>query len=274
MAESVDAPDLKSVDHCGRGSSSLPTRIIFYSIMTLHTINYCHHHASLKSLEDSPFVLDEVSFDIESEFSSIGKSVYSKCPVWKHKYNRTFVVRSPIDIEFSVDTKTQSINSRTLSSNELQNLIVFHGDWCTEEKVTLQFCVPKVLFWTKSKNIWIEQCCHPNTTADNNFKLVEGWFNLSNWTRQVSFGFDIHNLTKPVIIKRGDPLYRVRFYSTNLDDGYKLKRSEPPKDIVVAARRRTNVTSVFTKNNIPENIKNNLFKNKPSKCPFNFLFKK
>ena len=26
MAESVDAPDLKSVDHCGRGSSSLPTR--------------------------------------------------------------------------------------------------------------------------------------------------------------------------------------------------------------------------------------------------------
>ena len=32
MAESVDAPDLKSVGHCARGSSSLPTRTEVYPL--------------------------------------------------------------------------------------------------------------------------------------------------------------------------------------------------------------------------------------------------
>ena len=31
MVESVDTPDLKSVDHYGRGSSSLPTRMAQFS---------------------------------------------------------------------------------------------------------------------------------------------------------------------------------------------------------------------------------------------------
>ena len=46
MAESVDAPDLKSVGHYARGSSSLPTRTIntnrvngsFYEIPNKHNI--------------------------------------------------------------------------------------------------------------------------------------------------------------------------------------------------------------------------------------------
>ena len=41
MAESVDAPDLKSVGHYGRGSSSLPTRITHkYNGYTASVMNY------------------------------------------------------------------------------------------------------------------------------------------------------------------------------------------------------------------------------------------
>ena len=41
MAESVDAPDLKSVDHCGRGGSSPPAPIVhddFVRRGTLHQL--------------------------------------------------------------------------------------------------------------------------------------------------------------------------------------------------------------------------------------------
>ena len=40
MAESVDAPDLKSVDHYGRGSSSLPTRITLNTFKGISCMKY------------------------------------------------------------------------------------------------------------------------------------------------------------------------------------------------------------------------------------------
>ena len=41
MAESVDAPDLKSVEHCARGSSSLPTRTQGKELAPLYVKSLC-----------------------------------------------------------------------------------------------------------------------------------------------------------------------------------------------------------------------------------------
>ena len=74
MAESVDAPDLKSVEHCARGSSSLPTCITLNTVRVIHKPMkyhidttyawYDHHEGSvlilLYFIQNVPFTFDEL----------------------------------------------------------------------------------------------------------------------------------------------------------------------------------------------------------------------
>lgn len=235
--------------------------------MTLHKVYY-HHHQDTNPLH-SPFSLEDVSFNIEQESVDV-TSPFHTCPVWKHRANRVFAVRSPID--FHLKISEDHILSATHSQDQLRELIMLAPGYVTDKRIIVQMMLPRILFWTNSNNIWIEALNHPNTAADNNFTLMEGWFNLSNWTRPLAFGFQFHNLNKEVSFKRGDPLFNVRFLSNNLDDGYKLERKEPPNDIMLDAHRRSSVKNHF--NPLPTEIVRNLFKNKEhkSKCPFSFLW--
>ena len=71
MAESVDAPDLKSVDHYGRGSSSLPTRtinILGYTLIPCNTelsTTYAWYNEGTSLIlvyliQNVPFTFDEL----------------------------------------------------------------------------------------------------------------------------------------------------------------------------------------------------------------------
>ena len=131
-----------------------------------------------------------------------------------------------------------------------------------------QLYVPKFLFWTDDDDIWIEQNDHPMTSLNNNIVAVPAWFNLSNWSRTVSVAFTIVNEQKSVIIKKGDPLFRISFYSNNLNDNFKLKQEDyrdEYKDIVEnhLYQRREG-----------DGYKSKLFSktSKTGKCPFSFLF--
>lgn len=234
--------------------------------MSLHKIYYNYIHE--QNPDFSPFCLDDVSFDIKQEPIDTS-SPYNTCPVWKHRTNRVFTVRSPFDFHLKI-TK-DNVFSDTHTQDQLRQLIMLAPGYVTENRIIVQMMLPRILFWTKSKNIWIEASNHPSSSSDNNYTLMEGWFNLSNWTRPLAFGFQFHDLNKDVSFKRGDPLFNVRFFSNNLDDGYKLIRQEPPQNILSQSRRRSSIKDYFSP--IPSDILNNLFKNKQkSKCPFNFLW--
>jgi hypothetical protein len=243
--------------------------------MTINVIEYVQFIGSNYS---TPLSVDGVSYDLESEYSkSIKNTIYSQCPVWKHRSNRVYTVRSPIDVHLSVDVNSQSLYSENLSQEQFDKYFFEAFDtpepgWCTEEKTTIQMTIPRILFWTKKKNIWIEQRAHPLTSLNNNFVVVGGCFNMSNWTRPISFAFDVIDTNRPIIIRRGDPIYQISFYSPNLDDGYLLKKSFPSSEIMDKSANRSTLTTLFN-NKIPQTIKNKLFKNEESKCPFKFLWK-
>ena len=117
-------------------------------------------------------------------------------------------------------------------------------------------------------DIWIEQNDHPMTSLNNNIVAVPAWFNLSNWSRTVSVAFTIVNEQKSVIIKKGDPLFRISFYSNNLNDNFKLKQEEyrdEYKDVV---------ENHLNQRRDEDGYKSKLFSktSKTGKCPFSFLF--
>lgn len=121
--------------------------------MSVVKIYYNQFHGN--NFKQSPFSLDEIGYDIQSLYSLNSSShTYSDCPSWKHKATRTFVVRSPIDLSFIVDKKTQTLECFDIEEEIFKEYFdsTFNQDnWCNENGVTIQLAIPRFLFWTKSK---------------------------------------------------------------------------------------------------------------------------
>ena len=187
--------------------------------------------------------------------------VQNKCPVYNHKQSRTFVATSPIDFTLSIDRSNNKI------SCSRPELLEYDDDHINSPKPVIQLVFPKFLFYTEDDNIWFEFNDHPMTALNNNFIAISGWFNLSNWSRTSSTAITLVDEKRCVIIKKGDPLFRVSFYPPNLDDSIILKKETNTEVIhqwVDAHSKKSE-----------EDWRPRLFsKTKTeSKCPFSFLFK-
>ena len=187
--------------------------------------------------------------------------VQNKCPVYNHKQSRTFVATSPIDFTLSIDRSNNKI------SCSRPELLEYDDDHINSPKPVFQLVFPKFLFYTEDDNVWFEFNDHPMTALNNNFIAISGWFNLSNWSRTSSTATTLVNEKRCVIIKKGDPLFRVSFYPPNLDDSIILKK-ETNTEVV---RQWVDAHSKKSE----EDWRPRLFsKTKTeSKCPFSFLFK-
>ena len=189
------------------------------------------------------------------------KYAQTKCPVHNHKQSRTFVATSPIDFTLSIDRSNNKI------SCSRPELLEYDDEHIQSPKPVIQLVFPKFLFYTEDDNIWFEFNDHPMTALNNNFIAISGWFNLSNWSRTSSTAITLVDEKRCVIIKKGDPLFRVSFYPPNLDDSIILKKetnSEIVHQWVDAHSKKSE-----------EDWRPRLFsKTKTeSKCPFSFLFK-
>ena len=187
--------------------------------------------------------------------------VQNKCPVYNHKQSRTFVATSPIDFTLSIDRSNNKI------SCSRPELLEYDDEHIKSPKPVVQLVFPKFLFYTEDDNIWFEFNDHPMTALNNNFIAISGWFNLSNWSRTSSTAITLVDEKRCVIIKKGDPLFRVSFYPPNLDDSIILKKETNTEVIhqwVDAHSKKSE-----------EDWRPRLFsKTKTeSKCPFSFLFK-
>jgi len=190
--------------------------------------------------------------------------VYTQCPVFNHKSNRTFIAVSPIDFTIQINRNRDLI----VLGNENYNIREFlHVDDLMSPHPVMQISFPKFLFWTEEKNVWFEYNDHPITSLNNNFIGIGGWFNISNWPRSTSNAFTVVNPTKPIVIKKGDPMFRVSFYPPNLDAGIILKKIEDPQKVNQILEQYNSIDRSKT------NWKTKLFsKTQIKTCPFKFLY--
>ena len=194
--------------------------------------------------------------------------VYQQCPAFTHKNERTFVGYSPIELVFSIE-RTSNGPLLSIKDNSMIQFIDIDDQHINSPMPVFQLYIPKFLFWTHDDDVWIEQNDHPMTSLNNNIVGVPAWFNLSNWSRTISVAFTIVNERKPVIIRKGDPLFRISFYSNNLDDDIILKQEEYSEEY-----KQSVETDLYARRDV-KGYKHKLFDqtNKVGKCPFSFLFK-
>ena len=219
---------------------------------------------------ESCLSLDGVGFEPESLLSlSDGEEIYNRCPIWRHRQARTFAIRSPLDTKIEINTVRKSIRIPTWTNAQFQHYIAGNPDpnWCTDKRISMQMSIPKFLFWTNAKNVWIEQKLHWETAVKNNFIAVGGWFNMSEWERTINIAFDVVDHKKPVNIKRGDIIYEVAFHAPNKTAEFKLVKQTPPKSIVNKFIQKSNI-----KRFLPYKTLERALGHKESKCPVDFLW--
>ena len=223
------------------------------SSTTIHYINANH-----KRFDDSLVRQSDLDDD---------RFVYSQCPVYNHRSNRVFVGTSPIDFKLKIDrTPNQNIircSDSTLVEGDDQHV--------NSPRPVVQLKFPRFLFWTHDNDVWFEFNDHPLTSLRNNFIAVGGWFNLSNWSRNLSLAITLVDERKPVIIKKGDPLFRVSFYPSDLNNGVNLSQEKDPTKIDYTCDEYIKKQTIGQQN---KTWKPRLFSETgESKCPFSFLFK-
>ena len=75
---------------------------------------------------------------------------------------------------------------------------------------------------------------------------MTGWFNLSSWCRPISLGVRLVDDKKPIIIKRGDPLYKIRFMKEgNFNKTFELVKSRPEPEVMLDVHKRVKAKKII-----------------------------
>ena len=150
---------------------------------------------------------------------------------------------------------------------EFADDIVYYVDSDMDhDQPVVQLKFPNAHFWTDFDNeyVWFEFLDHPETALNNNFIAIGGWFNIGSHPRTTSLALKFQDGSEDIYIEKGDPLYRVRFYSENMNDKFTLIKKEVSEELLDSfeERRDTLVKDPKFMNTI-------LFdKDARAKCPF------
>lgn len=143
-----------------------------------------------------------------------GDANYLQCPALPAYLKNTFILRSPLDVNLWIDDKgefrTDSCNQTFYDKNFLCKR-GRHGEFFAQ-------LPPAILFFTDTDKSVIAELLPPVLHETPNALFIPGSFDISKWVRPLNYGFEIADKTKPVQIKRGDPLYMVKFVCE--DDGF------------------------------------------------------
>jgi hypothetical protein len=205
---------------------------------------------------------------------------YLKCPSFIDFCKNTFVIRSPLDIDISFDYDT--VTERKYIKTHMYNQ-EFYDDFITdrmqEGPYTMLGLVFGNLFYAE-QSLVVEQMpatfSRTSSVFQKNITVIPGRFDISKLIRPVSFAFEIVDDTQIIKIKRGDPLYYLRFIT---DEPVKINRVKFTDELKHVVYNCVSVKDFVKNNSLEENyalakplidlFRGSLFKKK-SKCPFGF----
>ncbi len=179
-------------------------------------------------------------FSRDDPKAASSKSVQN-CPAAVDFDRRHFVIPVPIDVTLQFvrqpngQLMLQDANETQsgLRPNNLKQILIFHpeAEWRHPERPLIQFLSPYIFV--------ADDPCYVVQTAPylHYFKeqrpgvQMGGRFPIHIWPRPVSWGFEWHDITKPLVLKRGDPWFYVRFETENPSARVRLIEQERTEEL-------------------------------------------
>jgi hypothetical protein len=203
------------------------------------------------------------------------------CPGITGYFKNTFLIRSPIDITITVkaDIKAVTLEGAGYDQKFYKEWVVKRPNDFADPNRPIVTLGPKLVF-VADEDVILEAlpAMMHDSPALRNIHVIPGTYNIHRWMRPVDFTFEVLDPTQPLVFKRGDPLFYIRFIDPK-DRKIELERIEQDNELL-----KTMYGMVVLKNYV-KNVKlNKLYEmahdwikdkkwlpgNKKSRCPFHW----
>lgn len=179
-------------------------------------------------------------------------SDFLRCPAFLGFFKNTFLVRSALDMEFYATPEGH------ISTDKHEPWFInafMSNEGCKESDVYkfLQLQTSYMFFYSR-QSVEIQQlpAFMEHSECHSNIKVIPGEFNISKWIRGLVFAFEVTDVNKPVIIKRGDPLYYVKFITPN-GEKVVLKQTDYLPDLADLASKCISLKKLMPMLSLKEN---------------------
>lgn len=201
-----------------------------------------------------------------------GFASYLRCPAFKDYYRNTFLIRCPMDLKLTVE---KDLNGNKVLRTHSYDQTFFNKN--ISDRLKQSDLLPTMsvdignIFYSKGEVVLEQLSLSMGISQfDTNMNVISGEFDISKWIRPVYLGIEILDETKPIILKRGMPLYFIRFRTSKK---VKLIRKELTKDIQLISNSCLSLKSITPFNTMKENYEHakefmKMYKRKLFKCPF------
>lgn len=204
-------------------------------------------------------------------------SDFLPCPGIAGYFKNTFIVRSPIDITITVKPDIKAVSVEGFDQKFYKEWVVKRPNDFINPQRPIVTLGPKMVF-VADEDVMLEAlpAMLHDTPALRKIHLIPGSYNIHRWMRPVDFTFEVLDTSEPIVFKRGDPLFYVRFVDPK-DRAVELERIEQNDDLL-----KTMYGMVVLKNyvkNVKLNklyemahdwIKNKTWLPKKKRCPFHW----
>lgn len=172
-----------------------------------------------------------------SEIYNGNYSTFRRCPANTSFLKSLWVIRSPADIRIKYNRDTHTYDISGVKQDFVDNFFDGRLNDFDKEKGNPLISLMYSYLFVADEPVWIETYPAFLHGEVENTRFVNGGFNIYNWQRPVDFSFEVLDDKKPIIIKRGQPLFYVRFISNKLNDDFKLQEIEWTDELLKLYKR-------------------------------------
>ena len=156
---------------------------------------------------------------VRTESQSSDPRSVGQCPSVLDFDRRHYVINCPIDVHLrlkltagGMDITNVLADKSPIRADALQRWIVFQPrhEWRNPQRPVLQMLTAYV--FVSDDPVYVNQ--YPpimHYTPDRPGTQISGRFPIDIWPRAVQWAFEWHDTTKDLILRRGEPLFYVRF---------------------------------------------------------------
>ena len=214
-------------------------------------------------------------FRQENAKNTISKSV-TQCPAVLDFDRRYFVVNSPIDLHLRLSVTNGELGITNLLFDKspirpeaLSQMVVFQpqAEWRHPNRPVLQMMTAHI--FVSDDPVYVNQY-PPFLHYNGNLRpgvQINGRFPIDIWPRALQWAFEWHDMSKELILKRGEPLFYVQFEGPDPTASVRLVEAQRTAELMSHIDSITGVTEYVSQTY-------SLFKNARERRPEKLLFPK
>tara|TARA_R110002012_G_scaffold315123_1_gene528505 strand:- start:769 stop:1488 length:720 start_codon:yes stop_codon:yes gene_type:complete len=196
-------------------------------------VYYCSFKEEMDNL--TMFEPEPLTKVLTKEWSGKEAEFLFQCPAFSQELKNTYIIRAPLSITAKFEKEKgwhiTNLNLVQESFNNLFRLVPNHKGQLMLDVIQLFTHHGQHLFFSEEPTTMQLLCPTFHKTGMSSFPLILGSFQIDKWIRPIGYAC-INENKEDMVVKRGDPLFYVKFHSNTKTTLHKFNLTQSIKDIV------------------------------------------